>query len=231
MGNPFETKTVPEKQSVADDPLKPDAELHVLVGGPYTIDGEEHRYGHTAIRIKTKTTDLTYDFGRYARVMGTFGEEGEGILRVWSNFDKYIASENVLGRVTTDFTYAIFDHQAQTVIDFYKKLTDSAKRRTELDRGRPEVNSYQLPTNYTALNYNCTTLSLDATRTVFPNFENGSSSYIRPEDVLDWKERMAMKTLGGGTPTHLFLPANLQQFLSAKPPVPPTSVKTYGGKK
>ena len=53
-------------KSVVDDKLKPAAEMQILVGGPYTdSSGEEHRYGQTALRIKTSKSDLTYDYGRY----------------------------------------------------------------------------------------------------------------------------------------------------------------------
>ena len=33
---PFQTQTVQTNQSVVDDKLKPTAEMHILVGGPYT---------------------------------------------------------------------------------------------------------------------------------------------------------------------------------------------------
>lgn len=231
MANPpFQTKTVSEKHSVADDHLKPDAELHMLVGGPYTLDGKLQRYGHTAIRIKTTTSDTTYDFGRYGLTTGEFGAKGEGILRVWSDFGKYIASENILGRETTDFMYPIFDHQAKTVNDFYGNLLKSAKRRPDLDKGRAWVKTYQLPQDYDALGHNCTTLSLDATRTIFPTFENGSKPFIKPGDVLTGVEEFGMTTIGGGTPNHLFLPANLQKFLSTSPAVRPTKVTTHDRK-
>ena len=226
---PFQTQTVTSNQTVVEDKLKPTAELHILVGGPYRLNGEEHRYGHTAIRIKSTTTDTTYDFGRYGRVTGDFGAEGEGILRVWSSFDQYIAGENALARKTTGFVYAIFEHQAKAVADHYAALIASAKPRLELQRDRPALKVYQLPANYHALGYNCTTLSLDGARTVFPNFEAGSSEFIKPDAVLTFGERMAMRTVGGGTPSRLFLPANLQEFLSTKPAIKPTRVDRYGG--
>lgn len=84
---PFETKTVEATKSVVEDKLRPTAEMHILVGGPYRApDGEEQRYGHTALRLKTANWDLTYDFGRYCKTTGMFGESGDGILRVWSSF-------------------------------------------------------------------------------------------------------------------------------------------------
>lgn len=223
----FNTSTVPAKDSVADDTLKPTAEMHILVGGPYTSDGEEHRYGHTAIRVKAAASDTTYDFGRYARVTGQFGAEGEGILRVWSSFATYIAGENSLKRVTTGFVFAIFEYQAKQINDYYKGLMGSGTPRTDLERGRASLKVYQLSTNYHALGLNCTTLSVDGAKVVFPNFEAGGSDYIKPEAVLSFAERMALKAMG--TPGRLFLPANLQTFLSSKPAVAPIRTDKYGG--
>ena len=91
---PFQTQTVESNQTLVDDKLKPTAELQILVGGPYKSNGEEHRYGHTALRIKGQAIDWTYDFGRYGDVRGLFGESGDGILRVWSDFATYIKGEN-----------------------------------------------------------------------------------------------------------------------------------------
>lgn len=224
----FATKTVAPKKSVVDDKLKPTAEMHILIGGPYTLDGEVHRYGHAAIRIKTSRSDLTYDFGRYGRVTGDFGAEGEGILRIWSNFNKYIAQENALKRKTKGFVFLIFDKQAEDVNAYYKSVTATATKRPELARGRSYLEVYELPRHYHALGYNCTTLSLDGARKAYPNFEGGSTPYIQPDKVMTFSERLAMKTVGGGMPIRIFLPANLEEFLSEKPAIESTRVDTYG---
>jgi hypothetical protein len=192
-----------------------------------TYSWETHRYGHTAIRIKTPTSDTTYDFGRYGRVTGDFGAEGEGILRVWTSFDQYIAGEMATGRITTGFVYAIFEHQAKAANDHYAALIASATHRPEMERRRDYLKVYQLPRNYHALGYNCTTLSLDGALRVFPNYEANSSRFIKPESVLTWSERLAMSTVGGGVPNRLFLPANLQDFLQASPAVPAIRVDRY----
>ncbi|MES2088688.1 MAG: hypothetical protein V4532_01700 [Pseudomonadota bacterium] len=213
------------------DKLKPLAEIHVLVGGPYAAGGEEHLYGHTAIRVKVAGSDRVYDFGRYGRVVGDFGAEGEGILRVWASFSDYIAGENGLKRKTTGFVYVVFDAQAQSVNTHFSTLIKAAKPRPELARGRSSLTVYQLASNYHALGYNCTTLSLDGVRAAMPTFENGGAAFIKPGDVLSFGEQMAMKTVGGGTPSRLFLPANLEQFLLTKPAVKPTRVDVYGGRK
>lgn len=233
MGSPkvLKTQTQEAGAPVVVDKLKPLAEIHLLVGGPYTAGGEEHVYGHTAIRVKVAGTDRVYDFGRYGRVVGDLGAEGEGILRVWSSFADYIAGENGLKRKTTGFVYAVFDAQAHSVNTYFASLIKAAKPRTDLARGRSSLTVYQLASNYHALGYNCTTLSLDGIRAALPTFENGSSSFIKPGDVLSFGEQVAMKTIGGGTPSRLFLPANLEQFLKNKPAVKPMRVDVHGGRK
>jgi hypothetical protein len=228
---PFQPTTNDRRGSVADDKLTPSSEMHILVGGPYTLEGTQHRYGHTAIRVKIRGSDTTYDFGRYGRVTGDFGAEGEGILRVWSNFSPYIAGENATGRRTTGFVFLIFDHQASAINNYYKAIIDAATPRPEMERGRSGLKVYRLAANYHALGYNCTTLSLDGAQKAIPNFEEGSSAFNKPEAVMTLSERLAMRTVGGGTPARIFLPANLETFLMTKPAQKPARVDTYGGTK
>jgi len=209
--------TVPPQRSVVQAQLKPDSEFHMLVGGPYSQDGEVHRYGHTAVRIRTPRTDVTYDFGRYGRVTGDFGAEGEGILREWTDFEKYITGENGIGRVTVGFVYKIFQHQTKPATDFFTSLIATGVRDTSKERGRAWLRVYKLTRNYHALGPNCTTISLDSATKTWPRYEAGTGAYIKPEAVLNFGERTALKLKG--VPARIFLPANLQQFLSEHPPV------------
>ena len=222
---PFETQTVQSNQTVVDDKLKPTAELQILVGGPYTLGGEEHRYGHTALRIKTLSSDLTYDFGRYGDVRGIFGESGDGILRVWSDFATYIKGENALSRVTTGFVYPVFDHQAAAVRTYFDGLIAGGKAL--LSKDRAGMKTYKLATDYHALAPNCTTLSLDGAKQAIPNIDSGSDKFNKPEDVLTRTERLALAAKGGAP--RLFLPANLQAILGSGSPVKTLRVDRYGG--
>lgn len=227
----FKTESQEPGASIPVDKFKPNSEIHVLVGGPYAAGGEEHRYGHTAVRVKTSTSDITYDFGRYGRVVGDFGAEGEGILRVWTDFGVYIAGENALKRKTTSFVFSVLEGQSQSVNLHFGQLIKVSKPRAELERGRSALKVYQLSRNYHALSYNCTTLSLDGVKAGIPSFENGSGPFIDPGAILSMAELLAMKTVGGGTPNRLFLPANLEKFLSTKPAVKPIRVDVYGAVK
>jgi hypothetical protein len=227
----FKTESQEPGASVPVDKFKPNSEIHVLVGGPYVAGGEEHRYGHTAVRVKTPAADITYDFGRYGRVVGDFGAEGEGILRVWTDFSVYIGGENALKRKTTGFVFSVLEGQSQAVNAHFGQLIKVSKPRAELERGRGALKAYQLSRNYHALSYNCTTLSLDGVKAGIPTFENGGVPFIDPGAILSMTELLAMKTVGGGTPNRLFLPANLEKFLSTKPAVKPIRVDVYGAGK
>lgn len=225
---PFETRTVESHGSLVDDKLNPTAEMHLLIGGPYVAaDGEEHRYGHTALRLKTKKFDLTYDFGRYGKTSGMFGESGEGILRVWSSFQSYINGENALKRTTTAFVYLIFDHQAVAAKGYFDQLMKSGKEVTA--KRTSSVSVHKLSMDYHALGPNCTTISMDGAKVAVPKIDSGSEKFNRPEDVLDFKERVALSANGGAK--RLFLPANLQKFLSTASPIKLLRTDTYGGKK
>ena len=222
---PFQTQTVQANQTVVDDQLTPKAEMHILVGGPYTQNSEEHRYGHTALRIKVKSSDVTYDFGRYGDTHGMFGETGDGILRVWSDFSTYIRGENALGRVTTGFVYAIFHHQAKAVTDYFDGLIAGGKPIPGRDRAGMKV--YRLATDYHALAPNCTTLSVDGAKQAIQNIDAGSEKFNKPEEVLSRTERFALAAKGGAP--RLFLPANLQTFLASGSQVKPVRVEKHGG--
>ena len=221
---PFVTPSNTKLGSVVDDRLRPDAEMHILVGGPYTKDGEEHRYGHAALRIKSPTYDLTYDFGRYGRVTGTFGESGDGILRIWTSFSTYIAGENSLYRTTTGFVYFLFSSQTDRSKTYFENLIAGASRYGTQNSSR---SSYKLSTDYHALGPNCTTLTIDGAKQAVPRIDEGSSAYIKPEAVLTRSERLALSLSGGAS--RLFLPANLQEFLNKSYPIRVNRVDTHGG--
>ena len=223
----FVAQTVPSNQTVVDDKLKPTAEMHILVGGPYADpSGEEHRYGHTALRIKTTASDLIYDFGRYGRRTGTFGESGEGILRVWSEFQPYITSEIALQRKTTGFVYAIFDYQAKAVNDYFAGLIAAG---SEQSKGTATKRIYKLATDYHALGPNCTTLGIDGAKKALSDIDQGSEKFNKPEAVLTFLERTALAAKGGAP--RLFLPANLLIFLTGGSPERALRVDTYGSGK
>jgi len=217
-------KTNTKPNSIVNAPIKPDAEMHILIGGPYYKDGEEHRYGHAALRIKTDAYDLTYDFGRYGRETGVFGESGEGILRVWTTFSQYIKGENFLKRKTTDFVYSIFSHQANKTKKYFD---EQIKNAGKFGGSNTHRKSFKLATDYHALGPNCTTITLDGAREAVPKIDIGSERFIKPSDVLDKKEILALRLSGGAT--RIFLPANLKDFLDLGYPIKFDRKDEYGG--
>lgn len=225
---PFETKTVESEKSIVDDKLNRPAEMQILIGGPYVApDGKEHKYGHTALRLKAATLDITYDFGRYGRTTGLFGESGEGILRVWTVFHPYINGENALKRTTTGFVYSLFDYQVAAAKAFFDQLI---KAGNELPGKRTSsARVYRLATDYHALGPNCTTISLDGAKVAVPKIVQGAEKYNRPADVLDFKEELALSAQGGAK--RLFLPANLQRFLSSGCTVKVSRIDVHGARK
>lgn len=225
----FTTVTNPTPKSLVDAPLKPTAELHLLIGGPYKEkNGTEHRYGHTALRVKTAGVDTTYDFGRYGHVTGVLGDAGEGILRVWSDFTKYINSENSLNRITKSFEYVVFDSQADAVINEFTRLIKAGKDRIDKYKSGSAMRVFQLAAPYTALFNNCTTTSVDGIKSGIPKIDHGSQEFIKPEKVMTWAECAAMNSVGGGVPTRIFLPANLQDFLTTKPAIKTNRTQAFG---
>lgn len=232
----FSTTTVPPQKSVVDAKLNPEAELHLLVGGPYKDPkGVTHPYGHTALYIRLQGKDYIYDFGRYRdtiaenlgfgiELTGIHSPRGEGILKIWNNFNAYIRSENSYGRTTWGYQYFIFDAQAQRSVDFFNALIEGIKPYDVLPK--KNVAFYKLKQDYFALGPNCTTLSLDGAKKAIPKIVDGSEKFIAPEDVLDWSVRKAMEAKYG-TPKHLFLPANLKKYLDTAPAVRINGKKTY----
>jgi hypothetical protein len=189
--------------------IAPSSEMHILIGGPYVLRGKEHRYGHTALRVKTSFFDVTYDFGRYGAVSGLFGEKGEGILQVWSAFQPYITNEISLNRLTKGFVYNLTDQQAEKVKAYFDALQKNAILIKEKSTSVKTV--YKLNQDYHALGPNCTTLSIDGAKQAIPDIDDGSMKFYKPDDVLDWKEITALSVSGGGF--RVFLPANLERFL------------------
>lgn len=132
--------------------------ITILIGGPYRSHGEEHTYGHVALRVVTPSDEHVYDFGRYN---GESGPYGQGRLRVWTRFAKYIASENATGRKTTGFTYSIPAVSAANVNAHFKSLIGN---RPVLKAYGDYMKEYRLAEEYHALNNNCATTSMVGAR-------------------------------------------------------------------
>ena len=92
------------------------------ISGPYVKDDENKTYGHVAIRIVALNKDYTYDYGRYGVTRGTFNDEGDGIIRIWSSFSKYIVGENSTVRKSVGYVFSIKDEGAIKVFEHYNEF-------------------------------------------------------------------------------------------------------------
>jgi len=185
-------------------------DVEILVGGPY----DDHPYGHTAIRVFGDGYDNVYDFGRYASVWGFGSSEGEGILQIWNNsFERYIAGENALGRITYGFHFGTTPEQDKKIIDHFNILAKAGEPVEK--RSIHGVRSvYRLKADYHALKCNCTTISIDGFKVAEPNFKDDIEDFIRGNG-LGWKEKAAAHTVGGGWPENIFMPLDLLNLLDS----------------
>ncbi|GAA5629694.1 hypothetical protein PJ15_2160 [Acinetobacter sp. neg1] len=219
--------------------LKPEAELHLLVGSSYGEGKTESPYGHTAVYIKLKGKDYIYDFGRYGKTKpesigpftleGSNSPRGEGVLRVWDDFQAYIADENRQGlgtaksRTTYAYGYRIFDSQAINVLNYYNKLIENSRPF----QARAHFKSYILAQDYFALAPNCTTQSLEATKKAIPSMAKTGYKFVNAEKVLPTTVKLAFKASSYEMPKYLFLPDNLNDYLLVSPDVKVDIKNTY----
>ncbi len=195
------TAHCPEKSK-----LDKNSSLVLLVGGSYERHGKTHPYGHVAIRVITSKKDITYDYGRYGKVWGVGGSEGEGMLRVWIDFSKYMRGENATGRLTIGHSFNITEEDANNVISYFEY---KIKNKTpNLDRGF--MKQYQI-VNYHALKSNCTTVSIDGANIAIPSLMKGSNKYNEGKG-LSTMDKLAAKY--EGWPQRIFMPADFNSFLN-----------------
>jgi hypothetical protein len=196
--------------------------IEILIGGPYTLNGEEHTYGHVALRVLTPNDEQVYDFGRYAGERGPFGQ---GRLRVWTDFSKYIASENSTGRTTTGFLYRVTSEAAKQVNAHFDGLIASRPVLKAYGNYRKE---YRLAEDYHALNNNCATTSMGGARIAVKGLDYNVSKYNKGRGMSTAEEYAAKIA---GWPTTIFMPADLQQMLEENPVRRPDKVERFGGGK
>lgn len=199
--------------------------IEILIGGPYKLrNGEEHNYGHAALRVIAATEERIYDFGRYGATKGLFGAQGEGILRVWDKFETYIAGENAYGRTTTGFSYPVTNEKAIAVISHFKSVTSTAIERTAK---HPHQREFKLPKDYDAIDNNCATTTLGGAKIALPDIDAEAARYNLGRGMSD-VEKKAAKVQSFGWPSHIFMPADVQAMLENNKKMPPKKINVYG---
>lgn len=196
--------------------------IEILIGGPYTAGGEEHTYGHVALRVIMANNEHVYDFGRYNGERGPFGE---GRLRVWTKFSKYITSENALKRVTTGFLYRVPLQAAEQVIAHFTSLIGS---RPVLKAYGDYMKEYRLAADYHALSNNCATTSMAGARVAIKNLDFNVAKYNEGRG-MSTTEKYAARV--AGWPAIIFMPADLQRMLEENPNRKPDKTERFGGGK
>jgi hypothetical protein len=199
--------------------------LELLIGGPYKATDGIHTYGHMAIRVSTTKEEKIYDFGRYGKTGGDFSAEGEGILRVWNNFNSYIAGENFYGRSTKGFSYSISVDQALKIFSYYESLTAVAtKRRSK----HPNAEEFKLTKDYHGITNNCATMSLAGARIALPGIDANSSVYNAGRGMSDLEKIAARGSNFGSWPPQIFMPADVQVMLETEKKYVTKKIEIYG---
>jgi hypothetical protein len=201
--------------------------IEILIGGPYTRHGETRTYGHMALRVVTSTSQFIYDFGRYGETRGQYSSEGEGILRVWSNFETYISSENSHGRITKGFVYPVSEQISEKIVAHYSRITDGVAIRPPR---YPNQKEYKLPRDYHAVDNNCVTMALSGAKIALPLIDENRKIYSVGRGLSD-VELAATKITNFGWPKHIFMPLDVQAMLENERRYTPAKINSYGGGK
>ncbi len=180
--------------------------IEILVGGPYTKNGKNLQYGHVALRVITEGKDITYDYGRYGQTWGIGGSKGEGMLRVWTNFSKYIKGEKYTGRTTKGYTFKLSDDDAKKIIKFF----EAKIKEIEPNQDRGYMKQFHI-NEYDALESNCATISVDGAKRAKASLMEDSEHYNKGNG-LTTGEKIAVKF--NGWPNKIFMPADLGNYLS-----------------
>jgi hypothetical protein len=196
--------------------------IQVLIGGPYKINGEEHTYGHVALRVITLNDEHIYDFGRYN---GETGPYGQGRLRVWTKFSKYISGENATGRITTGFLYSISPTVADQANAHFLNLIGN---RPVLKAYGDYMKEYRLAADYHALTNNCATTSMAGARVAIKDLDYDVNKYNEGRG-MSFAEKTAAKV--AGWPPFIFMPADLQKMLEENPNHRPNKIEQFGNRK
>ena len=163
--------------------------VEVIIGLPYTKNGNEHPYGHLALRVfnSTEGYDYVFDFGRYGNIWGLGGSSGDGVLNVYTSSENYKKSEQAL-RNSVGFIKPTTTEQDKQIIAYFQTLTDEGEKyKTGAVPGGGGI-AYKLVDDYYALNNNCVTKSNEGLQLIGINWITG---LYKPLDALEIMESLA----------------------------------------
>lgn len=169
---------------VANNPLKyveiQGDSIQLIIGKPYKLNGEDHPYGHVALRVYNSKEgyDYVYDFGRYGAVRGMFGQTGDGILNIYDDSAAYFKTEQSI-RESIGYSEYSTVAEDKKIIDYYNKLASSGTRYKKGDRSHRK--SYKLTDDYDITDNNCCTVSASGLGLIG---ENWIDDEYDPRDAL-----------------------------------------------
>ena len=156
--------------------------VEIIFGKPYTdANGEEHLYGHAALRVfnAKEGYNMVYDFGRYGKVDWN-QTTGEGIMNVYSDASKYLASE-MKDRSSVGFTQGTSVEQDIQVMSYFKVLTDAGSVYNGGAVPNGGGTAYKLASKYNIFDNNCLTQSCTGLGKIGINWIGGEND---PRDGL-----------------------------------------------
>lgn len=148
--------------------------VELIIGKPYVdAKGENHPYGHAALRVfnAKEGYNYVYDFGRYGRVHWN-QTSGDGILNVYTDGGKYLASEMKL-RSSVGYTQATTKEQDMQIVVYYNGLISGGKVYNSGAVPGGGGTAYKLANDYDIWNNNCLTLSSDGMGVIGVDFVGG----------------------------------------------------------
>ncbi len=100
--------------------------IELIIGKPYVDSrGEEHKYGHAAIRVfnAKEGYNMIYDYGRYGKVDWN-QTTGDGILNVYEKGDAYLKSEMKV-RSSVGYSAPTSVEQDKQIMGHFKTQTNA----------------------------------------------------------------------------------------------------------
>jgi hypothetical protein len=129
------------------------------------------------------------------------------MLRVWTDFSKYIDDQNSTGRTTTSYSYPVTPSGAKRIEAFYQQKITGVPLVHDLGY----MKQYRIEEDWDVLLSNCTTLSIEGAKQALPHIDDKAEQFdvgrglSLPVRILSHLE---------GWPDGTFLPADLSAELA-----------------
>ncbi len=112
---------------------------------------------------------MIFDFGRYGKTWGYLRFQGEGVMRVWrgERAVRQFLNEQRSFRDSVGIRIEVTEEEERQILAYYENLLKDAKWRKHYpDRHHTR---YRLAEDYYGVTIQCTSMSLDGLREVWPS--------------------------------------------------------------